>query len=532
MPNNNTSHISSGLQQIEDDTNGLPLPMGMAEEISNRVEPPKQVGKVEQLDDEDDLGPEPPASLLEASLNAADPDINNKISETISNNISSVNELNPPMPFDSATFETHDAIAKKKAKDEMNQKLPAVSSAPPSNRDSIYEPSREIIEGSEGISDNTNTGRGDTNRRGWEDIGSNDNARDIESQTRADNNDSADSVNNNSIDTEANVEVVPTSANQEAGGDAEIHIPEAFLVEDIEEEVYDATPVEPIIPWWKQRRAKIFFGVVAKIFFGVVIVLVGTLAIVLGIELSPKDDVVVNTVIMDITDAPTVSLAPSSSIAPSTSPPTITYECFNADDGGYEGVLYYAVRAYVDQDCANNTKCFIAQTYGWPMNSWCLGNVTDLSYLFEYMDTFNEDINGWNTSRVTNMIGMFYDASLFNGDLLWDTSSVTNMRSMFRDAKAFNKNVSNFDTSRVTNMEDMFFGSSSFNGNVSNFDTSSVTRMSYMFYGATSFNMDLCSWQDSFPYTDADDIFLDSNCTYQDAPNETQKGPFCASDCQ
>ena len=54
----------------DEDDNDLPLPMGMAEVISNRAEPPKQAGKVEQLDD--DNGPEPPAAMLEASLNAAE----------------------------------------------------------------------------------------------------------------------------------------------------------------------------------------------------------------------------------------------------------------------------------------------------------------------------------------------------------------------------------------------------------------------------------------------------------------------------
>ena len=62
--------------------------------------------------------------------------------------------------------------------------------------------------------------------------------------------------------------------------------------------------------------------------------------------------------------------------------------------------------------------------------------------------------------------------------------------------------------------------------------------MEWMFQYATSFNMDLCSWRDNFPYTDTansfwgSSVFIDSGCTYQDAPNEVQKGPFCASDCQ
>jgi len=56
--------------------------------------------------------------------------------------------------------------------------------------------------------------------------------------------------------------------------------------------------------------------------------------------------------------------------------------------------------------------------------------------------------------------------------------------------------------------------------------------MAYMFYNAKAFNKDLCSWQDSFPYTNAVSIFTNSNCIYQDTPNETLKGPFCASNCQ
>ena len=107
-------------------------------------------------------------------------------------------------------------------------------------------------------------------------------------------------------------------------------------------------------------------------------------------------------------------------------------ECFGADDGGSDGTLYQAVRDYVSQDCANNINCAVAQTYGWPMNSWCVGNVTDMSYLFQYMDTFNEDISGWNTSNVTRMYRMFREATSFNGDLSsWNTSSVETMQSMF-----------------------------------------------------------------------------------------------------
>ena len=76
----------------------------------------------------------------------------------------------------------------------------------------------------------------------------------------------------------------------------------------------------------------------------------------------------------------------------------------------------------------------------------------------------------------------------------WDTSEVTNMSGIFQDASAFNGNISEWKTSNVTDMRNMFSGAPIFNGNISGWDTSSVTDMGYMFYGATSFNGILNCW--------------------------------------
>ena len=130
-------------------------------------------------------------------------------------------------------------------------------------------------------------------------------------------------------------------------------------------------------PWWKQKRVLII-GLT-------VLVIIVVVAIVLGVTLSSSSN-----------NNNNINNDNSSSNSNN-------YSCFNADDGGEFGILYNAVRAYVDQDCVNNQECDIGQTYGWPMNSWCLGNVNDMSYLFQYMDTFNENISDWNTSSVTSM---------------------------------------------------------------------------------------------------------------------------------
>ena len=55
-------------------------------------------------------------------------------------------------------------------------------------------------------------------------------------------------------------------------------------------------------------------------------------------------------------------------------------------------------------------------TYG-HISKWDTSGVTDMSELFEYASSFNEDISAWDTSGVTRMDYMFYYASAFNQDL-------------------------------------------------------------------------------------------------------------------
>ena len=253
-----------------------------------------------------------------------------------------------------------------------------------------------------------------------------------------------------------------------------VPIPVAYLVEEEEEDpltavatptptvplftpgghhdtIYEATLLEPDLPWWKQRRTKVFMVIIC--------LLLAALALSVGLGVS--------------------SSSSSASIPPTISPSKPSYRCF-AD----RNELKTVVDRYVKDGCdAVATLCKdLSDTYGWPMGSWCVIDVTDMSSLFQGLDTFNEDISMWNVNRVSDMTSMFAEAGTFNRD-------------------------------------------------ISSWNISSVTNMSYMFKGATSFNQNLCAWQDNFPYSNADDIFVDSGCAYKYTPSSETKGPLCSSSC-
>lgn len=121
------------------------------------------------------------------------------------------------------------------------------------------------------------------------------------------------------------------------------------------------------------------------------------------------------------------------------------------------------------------------------------GNVfADGNRLFNFKGLTNlktiEGLENLDTSRETNMKGLFKDAHLETLDLShFDTSKVENMQEMFENCTAKTINLSNFDTSNVTNMTMMFFNTPNLkNIDVSKFNTSKVTSMTGMFAGKNS----------------------------------------------
>ena len=244
---------------IVDDVDDLPLPIGMAENISNTTEPPKQIGKVELIEDDD--GP----SLPPAMMGDAFDDSPTKMAvSSAAASIELVNELSPPTPFNVAEFEDgdDDALTKKIAREEdMNKKPAAIMS----DEDSIHFPTRQDIEGGDILSGSTNRGDGNDNRRGWGNIESrernntsNDQGGGIRSQTQE----------GNIINTGRNNTSDPPDAEREST----IRVPEAWAVtddvdnNDDERDEMEVFVAKPLLPWWEQEQTKLNTWVVLCLF--------------------------------------------------------------------------------------------------------------------------------------------------------------------------------------------------------------------------------------------------------------------------
>ena len=104
------------------------------------------------------------------------------------------------------------------------------------------------------------------------------------------------------------------------------------------------------------------------------------------------------------------------------------------------------------------------------------GDVTGIEYTKRSKDQITiENASKTCTSGITDMNGLFRDATTFNGDIgHWDVSKVTDMNKMFNTATRFNQDISAWDVSKVTNMTSMFYSAKSFNQDISTWDVSNV----------------------------------------------------------
>ena len=150
------------------------------------------------------------------------------------------------------------------------------------------------------------------------------------------------------------------------------------------------------------------------------------------------------------------------------------------------------IKAAVNEWIANSTTA--TEKYG-SIDVWNTSQVTNMLGLFKDKTLFDDDISGWDVSSVTNMNRMFEKAQRFNGVISgWNVSKVTGMTSMFNGAWAFDQDISGWNVFKVTAMNAIFYDAIAFNQDLSKWDVASVEHMSSAFSLATIFNQDLSNW--------------------------------------
>ncbi len=179
----------------------------------------------------------------------------------------------------------------------------------------------------------------------------------------------------------------------------------------------------------------------------------------------------------------------------------------------FQGALHFnqSIEHWDISHVTNLSRAFTAAfAFNQSLAKWNTSNVTDISYMFMLARKFDQPLESWDVSHVTDMAGVFSEAGAFNRPLAkWNVAGVKNMDGMFRGATSFNQSLETWDVSQVRNMDGMFNRAASFNQPLDKWDVSGVRRMNAMFWGATGFKQNIDAWKVSAS-CDTGNMFRDS----------------------
>jgi surface protein len=139
------------------------------------------------------------------------------------------------------------------------------------------------------------------------------------------------------------------------------------------------------------------------------------------------------------------------------------------------------------------------QNFDQDVGGWDVSKLGDFSSMFGACPAFNNggspSINNWDTSSAWNISFTFSSAVSFNQPVNdWDVSGVRFLNGTFQSTPLFNQPLDKWDLSNCEQTQLMFRGATSFNQPLGMWNVEKVTRMKGMFDGATAFQQDLGAW--------------------------------------
>ena len=135
-------------------------------------------------------------------------------------------------------------------------------------------------------------------------------------------------------------------------------------------------------------------------------------------------------------------------------------------------------------------------------SNWDVSNITSLSRTFQNATDFNGDITTWDVGNVDNFTNLFSNVFINQDISNWNigeyVTGTIDMAFMFYNASEFNQNISGWDVSKVSRMSSMFFSATDFDQDLGAWDISSVTDMDSMFrfteLSVTNYDNTLIGW--------------------------------------
>jgi hypothetical protein len=159
-------------------------------------------------------------------------------------------------------------------------------------------------------------------------------------------------------------------------------------------------------------------------------------------------------------------------------------------------------------DVSSNTNlnrmfqnCFV---FNQPLDAWDVSNVTGFGETFANAKVFNQNLNSWNVSASSSFFRTFRGAAAFDGNIsAWTLNPLggVTMDSMFRCdlglVGTFNQDITGWDMSKVDDIRLMLDNQDSFNQDISVWDVSNCNSIFRMFVGCAIFNQPIGAWNTS-----------------------------------